>query len=632
MRRAITLIVGCQEQAAVRRWRARHPDKRLHDRSAIARFRVFTRLFTIGRNAQCDQGPCWTPLVAELGVLMTHSPHASRFLGVASALVLLSLPVVVAMQVAPGACPAYAAGAGSAGSSGTGGTGAGGVSGGGTAAGVGVSGGAGSGGAGAAAGVGVGGVGVSGSAGVGGSGAAAGVGVGGVGVSGSAGVGSSGAAAGVGVGGVGVSGSAGPSGAAAGVSAGGVGASGAGGPAGGGPGAGAGGAGVSGAAGPTGPAASRPDIVRNKAFDLTEPERAVQSADKGAAEAARLAALAAEAVRRASEGQLARQSSPSVDALIAGAESSRDAARIAAAASREASRAAEAAAAAANSTAPDTAVIVRKEAIRARDAAERAWEAVDEAKDRSAQVASASSAALPSSPGMFQSFRRSMQAEASFQRGNTLLEERNYKEARDAFAKATLLYPEHDQARALLGWSEYFLGDYRSAVVTFKMSLRRQPTWEGLHNGLGWSRLRAGRYQLAAASFRSALERNPDYVDASNGLGSALFERGQYEAALSPLEKALNGARRALSAEPPEVTTLRGKIAWSLYYLERPREALAMFIRASLAAPDSYQYQVGMGWSYLQLGQKDDARAAFQRAMKLRPTDEAAREGLRRAG
>src|SRR5258705_95076 len=145
-------------------------------------------------------------------------------------------------------------------------------------------------------------------------------------------------------------------------------------------------------------------------------------------------------------------------------------------------------------------------------------------------------------------------------------------------------------------------------------------------------RLSLGRYQMAAAAFQSALDRSPDYVDALSGLGSAQFERANYEAALPSLEKALEGSRRALSAEPPEVTILRGKMAWSLYYLERHREALAMFIRASLAAPDSYQYQVGMGWSYLKLGQKDDARAAFRRAMNLGPTDEAAREGLRRAG
>jgi tetratricopeptide (TPR) repeat protein len=225
-----------------------------------------------------------------------------------------------------------------------------------------------------------------------------------------------------------------------------------------------------------------------------------------------------------------------------------------------------------------------------------------------------------------------MQAEVSFARGNALLQARKYREARDQFAVTTALYPEHDQARAMLAWSEYFLGDFRAATITFKTALRRQPTWEGLHNGLGWSRLRLGRYQLAAVAFQSAVDRNPDYVDALNGLGSAQLELGNYGAALPSLEKALDGSRRALGVEPPEVTTLRGKVAWSLYYLERPREALAMFIRASIAAPDSYQYQVGMGWCYLKLGQRDDAGAAFRRAMQLGPTDDAAREGLRRAG
>ena len=55
-------------------------------------------------------------------------------------------------------------------------------------------------------------------------------------------------------------------------------------------------------------------------------------------------------------------------------------------------------------------------------------------------------------------------------------------------------------------------------------------------------------------------------------------------------------------------------------------------IRANLAAPNSHRSLVGMGWCYMQLGQKEDARAAFQRALQLGSTDEAAREGFRRAG
>lgn len=292
-------------------------------------------------------------------------------------------------------------------------------------------------------------------------------------------------------------------------------------------------------------------------------------------------------------------------------------------ASREASRAAETTLRAMGSALSEAALVVRRETGRARAVAQRAREAIDEAieqRDRSQVI----------SPRGAGGVRRA-QAEASFARGSRLLEARKYRDARDRFAEAVALNPDHDRARAMLAWSQYFLRDFRGAVGSFKTALARQPTWEGLSNGLGWSRLRIGRYQLAADSFREALDRNPDYVDAWNGLGSALFERGDYEAALPPLERALDGYRRLTGPEPPEATTLRGKIAWSLYYGERYREALAMFIRASLSAPTSQPLQAGMGWCYLQLGQQADARAAFQRADRLGPNDEIVREGLRRA-
>ena len=284
-----------------------------------------------------------------------------------------------------------------------------------------------------------------------------------------------------------------------------------------------------------------------------------------------------------------------------------DAARAAADAAREAERAAEEASRVANASTPDADALARREAIRARDAAERAWEAAEEAGDRPAELASTSSHKA-TSVGFFATFRRSMQAETSFTRGKALLEERQYKEARERLREATALYPDHDQARALLAWSQYFLGDFGGAIITFKSALRRQPTWEGLYDGLGWSRFRLGRNHLAIAAFRPALDRNPQYVDALNGLGSAFFELGQYDVALPALEKALQGSQPLIASEPSEAAALRAKVAWSLYHLGRYREALATFIRASLAAPDSDQLQVGMGWCYIQLGQKAEAK------------------------
>jgi len=269
--------------------------------------------------------------------------------------------------------------------------------------------------------------------------------------------------------------------------------------------------------------------------------------------------------------------------------------------------------------------------MRARDAAERAWEAVEEAGDRPAQRTSASISRSTMSSGLFQNAWRGIRAEASFARGRSLFEARKYEEARELLREATALYPDHDEARALLAWSEYFLGDFRGAIVTFKTGLRRQPTWAGLYNGLGWSRFRLKRHHLAVGAFRPALDRNPSYVDALNGLGSALFELRQYDLALPPLEQALRGSQPLLSKEPTEALALRAKVASSLYHLGRFREALASFTRASLAAPDSRELQEAIGWCHIQLGQKDQAREAFQRALLLGPGNRTALEGLRRA-
>jgi len=360
-------------------------------------------------------------------------------------------------------------------------------------------------------------------------------------------------------------------------------------------------------------------------------ERAALLAARAAAEAARLASQAAETAQRIGERHAAEvRPGPQVQHAGEVADAAMDSARAAADAAREAEQAAAEAARLATSSQPNADGLARLAALRARDAAERAWEAAEEAADRPASSASASALAT-APPGFLQDARRSMRAETTFNQGRALLEARKFREARDLLRETIILYPNHDQARALLAWSEYFVGDFGSAIITFKSALRRQPTWEGLYDGLGWSRVRLQRYHLAIAAFRPALDRNPDYADALNGLGSAHFELGQYDRALPTLEKALRRSRPLFGDEPVEAVALRAKVAWSLYYVRRYRDALAAFTRASAAAPSDAELQVGIGWCHIQLGQKAQARAAFQRALQLGPGNEAALEGLRRA-
>jgi tetratricopeptide (TPR) repeat protein len=165
--------------------------------------------------------------------------------------------------------------------------------------------------------------------------------------------------------------------------------------------------------------------------------------------------------------------------------------------------------------------------------------------------------------------------------------------------------------------------------MLFKDALRRQPTWEGLHDGLGWSRLRLGRFHLARRAFQAALDRDPGYVDALIGLGSVEFELGAYDEALARLSPALEQLAADREARPRERANVRAKVAWSLYHLGRYDEALVAFEQALRDAPDWHGIHGGIGWTHLRLGRKTEARAAFERALRLNPEYADALEGLR---
>ncbi len=227
--------------------------------------------------------------------------------------------------------------------------------------------------------------------------------------------------------------------------------------------------------------------------------------------------------------------------------------------------------------------------------------------------------------------RRGMESQSHLRQGRVYYEARDYAAARDRLLEAVTLDEANDEARALLGWSHYHLGEFRAAAIEFKAALRRQPTWEGLYDGLGWSRLRLGRYHLAIEAFQSALDLAPDGGDALIGLGTALFELGRYEEALAPLDRALRGMATVVGREVRDAAAARARLAWSLYYVGRHVEALEAFERALRAAPQGAGLYNGLGWCHLRLGDRSRARAAFERALALQPGYEDAVEGLRQA-
>jgi tetratricopeptide (TPR) repeat protein len=320
-----------------------------------------------------------------------------------------------------------------------------------------------------------------------------------------------------------------------------------------------------------------------------------------------------------------------VDALIkrghgtvamAMAESAQGAVRIA---TEAAERAAEAAQEARTASVFQPA-LAQRAAARGQQAAERAQEAATEAADDLQQIKTIQ-APEPAS-GWWARLRQRSQAKTAFAQGKERYEARDLSGARPLLEQAVRLDPEHDEARALLGWLEYFSGEPQSAIVMFKTALRRQPDWEGLYNGLGWSRLRLDRPHLAHDAFRAAVDANRQYTDALAGLGLALNRLGDHAAAIPVLDQAVATLEGALGRGAPELVELREALARSLYQQGRYGEAAVEFERVARARPEQAGLQTALGWALLNGGRRGDARVAFQRALTLAPDSTDAARGL----
>jgi tetratricopeptide (TPR) repeat protein len=360
-----------------------------------------------------------------------------------------------------------------------------------------------------------------------------------------------------------------------------------------------------------------------------EAETAVRTARAHAQRAAKAAEDAAETARQRAEDPLPPPGAPIRMITI---EAARDAARAAADAAWRASQEAAQAETAAQmvigggSQARQAAVTA---SARTEDAALQALEAAEEGKDRPRWIAPAMAVPPPEVTGFFGGWRRAARSQSAFVEGQARYSAEDYRGARERFSEAVMLDPDHDEARALLGWAEYFDGDYSAAAITFKTLVRRQPAWEGLYDGLGWSRLRAGRPRLAREAFRAALAIEPEYLDALIGLGSAEFELRRYAEALPSLTIALRRLRPLVGEDPPQASRVQAKVGWSLYHLDRHQEALVAFEAGVRAGRDVHLFHAGMGWCFLRLQRVAEARTAFERALTLEPGYRDALDGLR---
>lgn len=133
---------------------------------------------------------------------------------------------------------------------------------------------------------------------------------------------------------------------------------------------------------------------------------------------------------------------------------------------------------------------------------------------------------------------------------------------------------------------------------------------------LGSTCERARDFQQAVKYFKQALEIDANFAEALNYLGYMWAERGEN------LDEARSLIERALKEEPKNAAFL-DSMAWVLYKLKRPSDALGYMQKAiELNKEPDATLMDHLGDILAALNRKSDAREAWQKSIKIEPKDE----------
>ena len=218
--------------------------------------------------------------------------------------------------------------------------------------------------------------------------------------------------------------------------------------------------------------------------------------------------------------------------------------------------------------------------------------------------------------------RSQLEALMRFNTGVGLQAEGRLDEAIAEFRAAAALHPAMPQVHYDLGIALRESGRLPEALAELREAVRWAPRDPRALNNLGVALGQAGTTDEAAQCFRAALEVDPNLAEARANLAEWFAAHGR-------LAEAAVEAERAAQLEPSLL------IAWKTLTRIRgqqrlPSQALAAAEAASHLAPDDPTVLNALGVALAELGRREEAASAFQRALERDPGNAAIRRNLMR--
>ncbi len=161
------------------------------------------------------------------------------------------------------------------------------------------------------------------------------------------------------------------------------------------------------------------------------------------------------------------------------------------------------------------------------------------------------------------------------------------------------------------------------AGLSVRLNLEEEAKSIGQDAAEGWDHFNQGKLRSAELSFRAALAKDPENGAALNGLGFCLLNSGKASEAKPYFEK-------CIELDPNAAGAMNG-LARCLKEEDKVEEAIALWEKMAKKFPGPNAAAVGLAMTYSEQGEYAKALPFFEELVKSQPQNEEFKEGLQAA-
>jgi len=211
---------------------------------------------------------------------------------------------------------------------------------------------------------------------------------------------------------------------------------------------------------------------------------------------------------------------------------------------------------------------------------------------------------------------------AHFTMGNYYFGQQDYSQAINHYKEATELAPNYSTAYNILGYAYRQNQQYADAETAFKKYIELIPNDPNPYDSYAELLLKTGRFDEAITQYNKALSIEPTFLNSYFGIAAALTYKGKAAEAGAELQKIADkarndGERRTALFGQMVVAADAGKLDQALAEVEK-QYALGQKTNDVPAMAGDLQLK---GNILLEMGRYDDAKKAYEEALRLTTTN-----------